>query len=194
MDLKNKKIEPSKGFMLSRNKPKNTLEQLEQKVTPILNALFEQGIYDVRVRLYLCKWHPKSKPNARRSFIYTSRAICLGIDKESNRFTRVHKGSNELVKYAVAYWKYDHARATDIQWNTLIFHTDGYELSPPSTELDEHVAERAIADARDGIILKIGREITNFLYRTFIGSRDPDGMRKKDSSNDSSNSSDVVSL
>lgn len=194
-ELNNAKVSPSKFILISRNKPKKDLESLEAKITPIVNALFNQGIYDIHVRLYLCKYRRKSDPmTARYHFIYTSRAICLGIDKKTNRFTRVHKGSNELIKYAVEYWKYDHARAKDIQWNTLILHTDGYELSPPSTELNEDVEARAQADARDGIILKIGREITNLLYRFFIGRRDPDGMEKKKEEDKSSDNSDSIRI
>ena len=167
---------PKSFIMLSTNKAKD-LESLEEKVTPIVNAYFNQGIYDIHVRLFLCKYKNK--------YIYTSKANCLGIEKSSNRYVAIHKGTNKLIEYAVAYWKYDHARAQDIKWNTLILKTDGYEMERPDTDLDENVADRARLDAKDGIMLKIGREITNFLYRTFIGSRNPSGMN-----NDKKNNND----
>ena len=169
---------PRSFIMLSGNKAKD-IESLESKVTPIINAYFNQGIYDVRVRLFVCKYKNK--------YIYTSNADCVGIEKSSNRFVKVHRGTNELVKYAVAYWKYDHARAQDIKWNTLIFHTDGYELERPDTELDESVEHRAKLDAKDGIMAKLGREITNFLYKVLIGSRDPKGMVKPKQQNNEDN-------
>ena len=168
---------PKSFIMLSTNKAKD-IESLEEKVTPVVNTYFNRGIYDIRIRLYLCKYKNK--------YIYVSKADCYGIEKSSNRFVPIHRGTNRLLEYAVAYWKYDHARARDIKWNTLIFHTDGYEMEQPETELDDAVAERARLDSRDGIMLKLGREITNFLYRTFVGSRDPAGMEKdkKESSSD----------
>ena len=177
------KPKPKSFIMISGNKAKD-LESLEEKITPIVNVYFNQGIYDIHVRLYLCKYKNK--------YIYTSRAICVGIEKRSNKFIRINKGTNALVEYAVAYWKYDHARAKDIKWNTLILHTDGYELEQPSTDYDEAIENRARLDARDGILDKLGREITNFLYRTFIGSRKPDGMKEEKKSSDSD--TDMVSL
>ena len=173
---------PKSFIMLSNNKAKD-LETLEEKIKPILTAYFNRGIYDLRVRIYLCKYKNK--------YIYTSKADCYGIEKSSNRFVQIHRGTNLLFAYAIAYWKYDHARANEIKWNTLIFHTDGYELDRPETELDEAVAERARLDAKDGIMLKIGREITNILYKVFIGSRDPKGMEKNKQDD---NDSDFVSL
>ena len=182
MDL-NLKTASKKFIMLSTNKAKD-IESLEQKVTPVVNAYFNQGIYDIRVRLFLCKY--------KNQYIYTSKADCIGIEKKSNRFIQVHRGTNRLIEYAVAYWKYDHAGAQDIKWNTLIFHTDGYELEQPDTELDENVEHMAKLDAKDGIMVKVGREITKLLYRTFIGSRDPKGMVKE--KKDGSSGTDSVNL
>lgn len=175
-------VKPQRFIMIQTGSGKD-LESLEAKVTPVVNAYFNQGIYDVRVRLYLCKY--------KNQYIYTSRATCLGINKKNNKFVVVNKGSNKLVDYAVAYWKYDHARAKEIKWNTIIFRTDGYEMERPDTELDEGVEERAKLDAKDGIMWKLGREITNFLYRALVGSRNPKGMQKKDQKDN--NEFDIVS-
>ena len=166
---------PKSFIMLSTNRAKD-LETLEDKITPIVNHYFEKGIYDIHVRLYVCKY--------RNRYIYVSKVMTFGIEKSSNRPIEIHAGSNKLVEYAVAYWKYDHARAKDIKWNTLILHSDGYELSQPSTDLDENVEKRALSDARDGIMLKIGRAITRVLYKTFIGSWDPTTFKKKSKSDD----------
>ena len=40
-------------------------------------------------------------------------------------------------------------------------------------------------DAKDGIMMKLGREITNFLYRALVGSRNPKGMQETKKSDDS---------
>ena len=185
----------AKSFiMLSSNRAKD-LETLEEKVTPTINHYFEQGIYDIQVRLFLCVRRNDVSVVLGHSYIYTSKAECYGIEKSSNRYIRIHRGTTDLIKYAVAYWKYDHARSDDIKWNVLTFHTDGYELSPPDTDMNENVYERAKADAKDGIMWRIGRDITNFLYKALIGSRKPAGMKsEKQSSSSSSSEYDSVSI
>ena len=173
-------------IMLSSNRAKD-LETLEEKITPIINHYFEQGIYDIQVRLFLCVRKNDISAVLGRSYIYTSKAICYGIEKSSNRWVRINRGTTALIKYAVAYWKYDHARAQDIKWNVLTFHTDGYELSQPDTEMNDDVYNIAVSDSKDGVMWRIGRDITNFLYHAFIGSRKPAGMKSEKKPNDSDN-------
>lgn len=181
---------PSSFIMLSSNRAKD-LETLEEKVTPIINHYFEQGIYDIQVRLYLCVKKNTVSPIFGRAYIYTSKAECYGIEKSSNRWIKLHRGTTDLIKYAVAYWKYDHARSQDIKWNVLTFHTDGYELSQPDTEMNEHVHDMAVADSKDGVMWRIGRDITNFLYHALIGSRKPAGMKEEKQSSTSDNYDNV---
>ena len=169
------------------------LESLEEECKAVANAYYNQGIYDIRVRIYITQVHmspqkrtdySKVKQMINEHFLYISKCDCVGVDKKSNRYVTLHKGTNRLINYAIAYWKYDHARASTIKWNTITYHTDGYDFDQPETDLDDAVAERARLDYKDGIMWKIGREITNILYRMFVGSRDPKGMDKSDKSGD----------
>ena len=188
------KIPKTKKFVVLQGRTVD-LETLEEECKSVVNAYYNQGIYDVRVRIFITQVrmtphrsdYSKMKQMISDNYLYVSKCSCLGVDKKSNRFVTIHKGSNKLINYALAYWKYDHARAQSIKWNTITYHTDGYDMDTPDTELDEEVAERARLDSRDGVMWKIGREVTTLLYRMFVGSRSPKGVDNQSKPAESNN-------
>lgn len=138
------------------------METLSTECNKVINQYYEKGINEITVELYVCLY--------KRHYIYLSRYRVLGVDTSDNRWVKLNKGVTPIARYVVAKWKYDHARAKDIEWNKISFSSDGYDVNIIGTRLDDEVMSRAKSDSRDHVIIKACRDFMNFLNKYTIGS------------------------
>lgn len=140
------------------------MEELEKKCGEIIGRYYKRDIRKVTVRLFI---------SIRKKYLYLSRYQVLGVDRKTNKWVRLNTGIGPIVRYAVAYWKYEHAREKEIDWNVITFSYDGYDLDVEDSRFDPDVDRRARLDARDGIVTRNSRALMQFLNRATVGSMKP---------------------
>lgn len=155
---------------------------LEKDCAKILKKYYEQDIQEVTIKFYIA---------VRGKYLYLSRYLVLGVHRPTNKWHKLNQGTNDIVQYAAAIWKYDHARSAQIEWNTITFNFDGYEMSLGSKNFDHEVDRRAKEDAKDGILFRSARSIMQFINRAVIGSQTPG---KKDKNDEQEQANDEYSV
>ena len=156
------------------------MEELAAKSEEIISRYYKKGIKEFDVRLFVC---------VRGKYLYFSRYQVVGVDRKTNKWVKLSQGIGPIVRYAVALWKYQHARSRDIEWNVIRFGYDGYDVDIDDTTLDSDIMRRAKEDARDGIVMRNARALMNFLNRATIGEIKPG--KKKDDDEEDDNHSDL---
>ena len=150
-----------------------TMEKLAEESSNIISRYYQRGIKDIEVRLFVC---------IRGKYLYFSRFHVLGVNKLTNKWEKLSQGVDPIVRYAVAVWKYQHARSKEIEWNVIRFDFDGYDADIGDTKFDSEILKKAQSDAKDGIITRSARSLMQFINRATIGSSKPEVKKDKDSS------------
>lgn len=157
------------------------MEELASKSEEIMSRYYKKGIKEFHVRLFVC---------IRGKYLYFSRYQVVGVERKTNKWVKLSQGIGPIVRYAVAKWKWDHARAKEIEWNVIKFDFDGYDVDIDDTTLDSDIMRRAKMDARDGIVMRNARALMNFLNRATIGEIKP-GKKSDDEEEDDNDHSDL---
>lgn len=159
------------NFIVGPGSSRVNTETLEEQSRKVINQYYEKGINEVTVKLYIC---------VRHHYLYLSKYLVRGVEMKTNRWVALNIGVNPIIKYSLLTWKFQHARSKEIQWNTISYTSDGYDVSIMSTQLDPEVDKRAKLDAQDGIILRSARSLMTFLNKVTLGNMKVKKDDKKD--------------
>ena len=134
------------------------LDELKERCTKYINELYNKGYNEVSVNIYICMY---------KNRLYLSRYRVTAVEMRTNKLRTLSINVKELLVYAIERWKYEHRRNEDIEWNVLVFESDGYDVED-HTKMNQKVLARANADAHDGIMMKGARFLSRMINEHIV--------------------------